>query len=564
MLFYIAEVFAEHPFLLTAAGCILCMTLTTGVEISLLSALVPMLVLCFGGIFGAVYITNKSAAKSKKTLMTVLCVISVLFSLIFGHLLMVSAKPQLVVLSAGIIFLAAAAVYLFAADSLNTKRAVFLLFALGFLMRFAYIMTIDIHHKQHDVGSIEDMNGHLGYIGYIVYNLGLPDIDVRTVYQYYHPPLHHIIAALWVRLQNALGIPQEYVWENIQILTLFYSCCCMILCYKIFKQLGLKGNPLVAAMAIIAFNPTFYILSGSINNDILSITFILGAILNTLYWYKSRSFGRIMCISLCVGFGMMTKLSVWMVAPAIAFVFIYVFFKDIRNFKKYIAQFAAFLAVCVPLALWWGIRNAVTYQVPITYVPMLSETSQQYIGDISVTKRLFDFSPYQLAKVGDQFLFYEGEYNEFNPLIALFKTSAFDELFTSVYYPQVNGWDKLLFWTVVLVGIVGFAAMIYTFIKDKSMELVHKIFFGVIYAVFFVSYYIFCIQFPHVCTENIRYAVPLIVTGAFFFGKALQLLSEKQKEDSKIVRGAIEVCMLFIVSIYSCSSVLFYYLIFMH
>lgn len=64
-----------------------------------------------------------------------------------------------------------------------------------------------------------------------------------------------------------------------------------------------------------------------------------------------------MSISLCVGLGMMTKLSVWMVAPAIAFVFLYVFFKNLKDFKKYLVQFLCFGVVCAPLALWWQVRN---------------------------------------------------------------------------------------------------------------------------------------------------------------------------------------------------------------
>ena len=57
------------------------------------------------------------------------------------------------------------------------------------------------------------------------------------------------------------------------------------------------------------------------------------------------------------------------------------------------------------------------------------------------------------------------------------------------------------------------------FVKENSaLNNAHKIFIALIYAVFFVSYYIFCFQFPFVCTENIRYAVPLIILGAFFTG----------------------------------------------
>ena len=121
-------------------------------------------------------------------------------------------------------------------------------------------------------------------------------------------------------------------------------------------------------------------------------------------------------------------------------------------------------------------------------------------------KRLFDFGLNQYANVGDQFVTYGASYNEYNPLVALFKTSMFDELINTNNYPKIAGFNIILFWSAVIIGIFGFAAMIYAFCKRKNSALnnAHKIFIALIYAVFFVSYYIFCFQFPFVCTENIN------------------------------------------------------------
>ena len=561
-IYYTIKDWCRHPFIIAAVACFFCISITVEGKLPLFNAAIPVLIFCFSGIFACLCILYRVNKYRKTTVKAALFGSCIFLSLLFGHLLVISDKPQMVILFTGIVITVSAAVYLFATRLMTTKKFIFLMFILGFLIRLAYIMTITIYRKQHDAGSIEDMDGHLGYIAYIANYASLPDIDVREVYQFYHPPLHHIIAAVWIKLQSIMGISQKYVWENIQILTLFYSCCCMILSYKLFRKLGLDGKGLCAAMAIVVFSPAFFILSGSINNDILSVTFMLGALVNTLYWYENRSFKRIICIALCVGLGMMTKLSVWMVTPAIAFIFIYVFFKNPKNIKKYIAQFAAFMGICAPLGLWWGIRNLVTHGVPITYIPKLSEISKQYIGDIPVVRRLFDLNPMQFENVGDQFTMYDGKYNEYNPLIALFKTSCFDELFTVNKYPIVAGWDKLLFWSAVIVGIIGFVAMVYVFVNDKTMNFVHKIFIGIVYGVMFVSYYEFCIQFPHVCTENIRYAVLLIVIGGFFFGKAVNLfVNSKMKR--QYIANVGEICLIEFVSMYSCASVIFYYLIFM-
>ena len=529
------SIIKSHPFITAAIMCFCCIPLT-GKTITPGAPVISAVILFSICSVFSLYVCEFIAEKSRKSMRLCLILISAALSALFGYMLSCAFAPGLVVLNAGLAFVAAAAGYFIATKKIDSQKAIILIFIAAVIFRLAYIMIISIKIKQHDVYSLEEKKGHLGYIGYLVFHNALPDIDVRTVNQFYHPPLHHIIAAIWVKFQNGIGIDSDNIWENIQLLTMFYSCCCMIICYKIFRLLGLEGKGLVIAFAIIAFCPTFIIMSGSINNDILCLTLMLASLLNTLYWYKSRNFGRIICIAVCVDCAMMAKLSGWMVAPAIAAVFIYAFFKDIRHWKKYLIQYSVFLCVCVPLALWWGIRNYITHEVPITYIWELSERSGQYIGDIPVVKRLFDFNPNQFKHIGDQFIQYEAGYNEYNPLIALFKTSVFDETFTKTFYPAVAGIDKILFWSAVILGLTGFASMIYSFIKDKKLSFIHKLFIGILYGVIMGSYYIFCIRFPQVCTQNIRYAVPVIVIGAYFVGRLVMNMLSSTKMRTHYLR----------------------------
>ena len=69
---------------------------------------------------------------------------------------------------------------------------VFTIVALAFLIRFYYVYSIDIYTYQHDINHFET-NGHFGYIQYIYSNVGLPSFDPRPEWQFYHPPLHHMI-----------------------------------------------------------------------------------------------------------------------------------------------------------------------------------------------------------------------------------------------------------------------------------------------------------------------------------------------------------------------------------
>lgn len=547
---------ARHPYILTAFLCFLSISLTTGKNISFLQSLVPTVGIFLLGVCAAAYISFNDIKKHQKLYASVMIIGAAVFAFLFYIFVLMSENVPYMFLNIGLLVIAGVFIYLALTNKLGHRELLLLLFAAGFLLRLVYVMYTPITMRQHDVGTFGKTSGHSAYIEYIYRNFGLPDIDVRTVSQFYHPPLHHTLAAIWLRIQTLLGIKYEYACENIQILTLFYSSICMILSYRIFQQLNLKKAALVTAVSIIAFYPTFFIMAGSINNDILSITFILGAILNTIYWYKNPNIKKIIAIALCVGLGMMTKLSVWMIAPAIAFVFIYVFLSDIKNFKKYLLQFAMFGIICIPLGLWWSIRNLTGYGVPVSYVPMLSKTSDQYIGNIPFIQRLFDFNLEQFQDVGDQFTRYGGTYNEYNPTIALFKTAMFDEGITVKNYPDIYGFNTVLFWSSVIIALVSFVTMIIMLInKNKELDFPMKAFIFILYGVFFVFYYVFCYRYKHVCTENIRYIVPLVVIGAYFIGLAIQHLNTK---NTTIYKKVIKKFIYAIVGIFCASSIFVY------
>lgn len=527
-----------HPFIFTALLCFLCGIFTFGSEnfISAQSILFMTALGCTAMILAFSFSHSDTNKKHNSF------PIYLLFVLFGGALGLMTARLEhkaLFLFTLGIAVCLFVFVRLLFNKQITTERLLIILFVVGFLLRLTYVLYTVYSIRQHDVSSFGKTSGHAGYIEYLYKNMTLPDFDVRTRWQFYHPPLHHAIAAIWMRFLTTFGVSYSNACESVQILTLFYSSCCMILSCKIFKALHLKDNGLIVAFAIIAFHPTFIIFAGSINNDILSVAFMLGAILNSINWYYNQTMVNILKIALCVGLGMMTKLSAWMVAPAIALMFAVVFFSKLRCWKKYIAQFAAFLAVCAPLGLWWSIRNLILWKVPVSYVPLLSETSEQYIGFHSVAERLFNFDWKQFEWVYTQFGFYEGTYFEYNPTIALLKTAMFGERVNDVLFPGIAIFGVILFWSSVALVLIGVFAMIYFFIKKVTKsDTVIKFFLALLYFVILLSYYYFCIAYPHTCTQNIRYASPLIVLGAFFIG-TIPLAFKSKKIYSKILRGLL-------------------------
>ena len=420
------------------------------------------------------------------------------------------------------------AVILKIGGNLNTQTLIALMIICAIMLRLIYVLYTDSSSRQHDVGYFNFKWGHANYIEYWYNNgLKLPDFDVRKIWQYYHPPLHHMLMALLLRIYTVLGIEYDTACQALQILPMIYSSLCMIVSYRLFTMIKLKGVPLILAMGIVCFHPTFIILGGAFNNDILSVLFILLSAMWALKWYREQSFKNIIILALCIGLGMMSKLSTWMIAPAVAFLFIYAFFKNIKNTKKYISQFIVFIVICAPLALWWQIRNNIAFGVPITYVPYLSEKDVIYSGNIPLTKRLFDFtSSGQLNYVYDAFTAYGAPYNEFNPTLGLFKTAIFDEGkngISVINFPQIKFTGPILFYISVILFLVCFIAfLISMFRKNSPVDKVTRIFYLIFFFVFLISYYLFAIKYPFTCTYNIRYCVPLIVLCAMGLGLFLK------------------------------------------
>ena len=159
---------------------------------------------------------------------------------------------------------------------------ILLILAAGFLLKLLYVLYTGVGNRQHDVHSFTDStNGHAGYIRYLMENGHLPDFDPREQFQFYHPPLHHILSALWMKFNLLLG---NGSWENLQLLPLFYTSACMILMERLLRELRFSGRPLCLALTVFCFHPYFIFLSGSVNNDALAILFMLLVMLYTLRW----------------------------------------------------------------------------------------------------------------------------------------------------------------------------------------------------------------------------------------------------------------------------------------
>jgi hypothetical protein len=292
-------------------------------------------------------------------------------------------------------------------------------------------------------------------------------------------------------------------------------------------------------LGIIALHPTFIILAGSINNDMLSILLLQASVFYAILWYRKPRTEAIIKLALAIGFGMMAKLSVGLIAPAVCFLFLYRFLTNLSARRKLAGQFAAFGAICMPVGLWWGIRNLIRFGVPITYVPALEETSHQYIGHYPVWVRLFDFSFYQLQSV---YVAWGDPYFEHNIFIGLLKSSVFSEQTLSSVSSPFYRFAAVLFYINLIVVLLSLISMVYLlFRKFSAYHFPLKIFIGLIYLTFMAFYIQFCFAYPHTCTQNIRYITPAIWIGALAIGAASFLVRSDPSGSFRLRRNGGEV-----------------------
>ncbi len=467
--------------------------------------------------------------------------------------------------------------------TLNSQTVVLLVILMGFALRLNYVLTIHLPQNQHDVFGIAynaKYPRHNSYIWHIYENWALPEEKVYNagLSQYYHPPLHHFISALWMRFQNLLGLDEFRAYENIQYLTTFYSAAMMVAADKLFEHFNFKGALRVALVALIAFHPAFFMLAGSVNNDCLCILLSFVAVLYTVRWYKEPSYKNSLCLALAIGGSMLVKLSGAVVAIATAYVMLAKLF-DLRtgvvnNVKSLWKKFALFAAVCFPLGLWWPIRCRLIYGMPLGYVPAMSANSDQYLEGYSLWERLSgsgSFSlqnPYPNIGLTDM-TGGEGKYYDYGIAPYAFKSSFFGEYFTKL---SVSNTQNVLAYVMsiaalimIAFSIVGIAVGIYySYCNDRNHNMrknpilivgeEQSFRFLVLYhGALIGSYALFCIRYPFTCTMDFRYIIPALLLGAVEAGVMLRG-EERWKKPLK--------CIYYVATVLFCMATVGFYLMF--
>lgn len=394
----------------------------------------------------------------------------------------------------------------------------------SFLMGLVFILQLDHLFSWHDLAiyssdfsGVNNPDGHLGYIAYLVENGRLPlaeDPRVDGYSIFYNPPLYHIVQALWMKLNLALGMDQAVAIENMQVVTLMCAFGCVLAARALVRELGLGERAQRVAVLAMGFQPALHILGATLNNDIAMVLCALWCVVFVVRWHRTRRMADILMIAVTLGSGMAVKLNCALLIPCIAVVFAVDFFMDLKRMKMYIGQFAAFLALSVPVAVIWPVYHMIAFQMPLQYVRLPAETIN--VSGYSLWER-FGIPGWHAIRG----LFYSGVRKvDHNFWMQTLKTGLFDELALFA--------EGTLMWYAAYLLLVGFAAFLLAALALFVRMLVRGklglmgLFLAAYGAILLFSYGNFFIQYPYICSANFRYIAPVLALCALGYAHAGQ------------------------------------------
>lgn len=392
----------------------------------------------------------------------------------------------------------------------------------GFAAGLIFVLKLPHSFSWHDLaGYSSDFtvegkpDGHLGYVAYLVdfgrLPLENPMIDGYSVF--YNPPLHHILHALCIKLNLALGIPIETALENMQLITLAFASGCMLIAQDLLAFLGVGNRGRASGALMLAFQPALLIFGATVNNDIQMTFLLCASMLFTVRWQRTRCMRDILLCGISLGLAMATKLSAALIIPCIAVVFATAFFRSLKQWKKYVGQFAAFLAVSVPEAVAWPLFHMIAYQMPFSYVRLPAETIN--VSHYTLWQRFG--IPDSKAIRG---LFYSGIRKiDHNVWMQTLKTGMFDEM--TLFEEGTVMW-YVSYMAMVLFAVLLIGALI-LFIRWLAVRTEHadgmtKLFLASYGGMLIGNYLKFCVQYPYICTFNFRYILPVLLLCSLAYG----------------------------------------------
>ena len=416
---------------------------------------------------------------------------------------------------------------------INYNKILWILIIIFIALRIIFILDIKIDKYQFDMGigdiyseknydelytdyNIEPHVGrHINYIMRFYYNEGFPD---NIFGQFYHPPLHHFIMSVWLKIMDNFFTLSSIKIESMQILSLIYFVITIISIKKILDELEIERKNQVAPMLILGSFPLFIYLAGFINNDSLVTMFSVLSLLYLIKWNKNQTIKNTVLLSVFLGLGLMTKsIIIIIVVPAV-----YIYFKKLiqnvnenKNVKILVIELLIFSIITLILGFWFHLYNFINNKNSFGIIMPFDSLS------------LKKYSYWQ--RFGINNILRINSYNIWNYLL----NSSYN--LGSIVTPI------LLQYILVIFTVIVFFISIYYCIKNINDILI------ITYLTWWIGYLYLNISLPYICSMHPRYMIVPFFINTIFIANGLQ------KEDNLKIKKLILLFLIF----YSILNVLY-------
>ena len=390
--------------------------------------------------------------------------------------------------------------FLYRYKKISVNNIIRLIVICSLFVKIGYVIKHPYTVNQHDLESI-DANGHLSYIYRLAEFRGLPETNE---WQLYNPPLHYFISSVFFNVSRLFGCGIDASFENLQMLTVFWSSCVSIVGLKILRQFNFKGLPLILTFAVIAFHPMFTVLGGSINNDVLALFLVTVSLYYLIKYQKTLKSSDLMLFSLFSVVSIMTKCSAFFAVFAML-IYLAVYLVKINRIS--IKGIVLTLAPIIIFGFCFSVRNAILFGQSFVHYNKLNEYSLLYIP-YSFLSRIFNFTSHEFS------LPFCNPYNDTNIILYSLKNSLFGEfIFNSVTIGFVLLSLNLIFIVFAVISII-------IFIKKGSSYELKRCYIPILFIfITQIAYYLFYnfIE-PYGCSMNLRIIPLAIICVIIMFG----------------------------------------------
>jgi 4-amino-4-deoxy-L-arabinose transferase-like glycosyltransferase len=181
-------------------------------------------------------------------------------------------------------------------------------------------------------------------------------------YEDYQPPLYYL-------LQTPVYILSNGSLQALRLFSVLLGAGVVILTYFIARQIFPNHGWLALTAAVfVAFLPQHVSIVASVNNDSLAELLIAGILLTLINLVLLEKKGEgapdkspvliQLLLGLLLGFGLLTKASVYITVPLIGLVIIWIYWNRWRDLLK---ALAIVFGLAILLGLGWWIRNSIVY-----------------------------------------------------------------------------------------------------------------------------------------------------------------------------------------------------------